>query len=183
MADPILWPILRPGVPPGSTRQSDIMLYAWRDVRGVEKPAAVPAKRPGFNAEAEWTARAERAFRREHNPETGRHVGPKFPIGWISIGWKSPVATMGQVFFVIGPSILAGEPHETSPIGTLEHDSYGHLTGLRLSRFLGAATFVLDSEFFGVVYRDGSDFIAIETDWQNLPNEQVATLSFTVFPE
>jgi len=55
----------------GSTRP---LLYAVRDVRGVEHPDADPAERSGPNEEGEWTERADKALRNQHP-----HGGWQFP--------------------------------------------------------------------------------------------------------
>lgn len=167
MDDPLLFPVLRPGVSPGSSGQPDIQRYAVRDVRGVETPAANSRFRSGFNNEAAWTERAEAAFRKEHDPETKRHTGTKFPIGWIEIIWTHVQATQGQSFRINPDSNIRGVRHGDSPLGETRIASppgaaSDQLAGIDLYEKLTGVTFVQDTDEFGTVYMASADTITID---------------------
>ena len=59
--------LLFPIFPLGAESGARVLTYGARDFREVEAPAASPAARQGFNLEAGWTARADKAVRNEHD--------------------------------------------------------------------------------------------------------------------
>jgi hypothetical protein len=128
VADRLLYPPLRTGADDGSVSQSDLLLYAWRDVRGVEAPAAAPADRTGYNEEAEWTERAELALRREHRAD-GTHGGPKHPLAWIGITIEAQrVPGSGTIAVPVlhdNSRFAYGPPHSEAAIGEVYEKSIG----------------------------------------------------------
>jgi hypothetical protein len=174
----LLFPILRPGAPAGSTAQADLLLYAWRDVRGVEAPAAAPPARSGFNAEAEWTERAERAYRKEH--DDNGHKGPKFPIGCI---WLRIVYVSGPNLVTIrDESTLYGVRHGDVAIGTVDMGGGPAVIGIDLAEPIPKnAAIVSDDEGFGRAWVEDPFRIGI-ADAQN-PGASPMRLRFLIFPE
>jgi hypothetical protein len=128
VADRLLYPPLRREATDGSVSQTDLLLYAWRDVRGVEVPAAAPPDRTGYNEEAEWTERAEIALRKEHNAD-GTHGGPKHPLAWIGVRFEVqeiPGSGYVAVPVIDRASRIAGMvPHSDDPIGEITEKAIG----------------------------------------------------------
>ena len=94
------------------------LTYAVRNVRGVEPLAASPTDRSGFNEEAEFTARADKALRNEHT-SVGIHTGWKFPCAIINILWD------GTTYSIADDSEDRGVIHGTTSIGSLASTTAG----------------------------------------------------------
>jgi hypothetical protein len=92
------------------------LVYAVRDARGVEAPAADPPDRRGFNEEAEWTRRAHASLYTQHGTG-GLHGGWHFPRAivllscddqnrlWIDGAWRD------------GESLSLADPLVTIAVG------------------------------------------------------------------
>jgi hypothetical protein len=101
----------------GSTRP---LLYAVRDVRGVETPEEAPTERSGFNEEAEWTGRADKAINCEHDAE-GKHVGLKYAKCVIVLTSEDDGAG-GTTWGVDGKSWRDGKLQRIDPFVSLSGD-------------------------------------------------------------
>lgn len=124
MAD-ILYPIQELG-------STDVLRYAVRNVRGVEPHTASPSDRSGFNEEAEFTARVDRALRTEHTAG-GIHTGWKFPCANLIINWD------GSSYSVDNESEDRGVRHGDTSIATLTPGVAGEVT-ITLTTALPSAT-------------------------------------------
>lgn len=110
MAD-IFFPIQQRG-------STELVSYAVRDFRGVEPTAVDPSDRAGWNEEAEFTARADKAINNEHDA-AGNHDTLKIARAMLILRYD------GADYFLDDESTHGGTRHGTTSIATVSKISAG----------------------------------------------------------